>query len=167
MKRPARGRDGQQWIYDYILKTTGRAVHFEMDGRNLPIQAKSIRMVSKHLAGEAEHAEFLAKEADKRGDIVSARGLYRIASEKYREAQHFTIPIISDWRWELYESCRKCAERLYEINEYPIELVSIPSEISNVPGVYHKAVVEGRAPAVVFIPGMDNTKENYPNPLEN
>jgi alpha-beta hydrolase superfamily lysophospholipase len=167
MKKPTRDRDGQQWIYDYILKTTGRAVHFEMDGRNIPIQAKSIRMVSKHLAGEAEHAECLAKEADKRGDIVSARGLYRIASEKYREAQHFTIPIISDWRWELYESCRKCAERLYEINEYPIELVSIPSEISNVPGVFHKAVVEGRAPAVVFIPGMDNTKENYPNPLEN
>ena len=96
MKKPARGRGGQQWIYDYILKTTGRAVHFEMDSRNLPIQAKSIRMVSKHLAGEAEHAECLAKEADKRGDIVSARGLYRIASEKYREAQHFTIPIISD-----------------------------------------------------------------------
>lgn len=123
--------------------------------RNIPIQAKSIRMVSKHLAGEAEHAECLAKEADKRGDIVSARELYRIASEKYREAQHFSIPIISDWRWELYESCRKCAERLYEINEYPIELVSIPSEISNVPGVFHKAVVEGRAPAVVFIPGME------------
>ncbi len=81
-----------------------------MDGRNLPIQAKSIRMVSKHLAGEAEHAECLAKEADKRGDIVSARGFYRIASENYCEAQHFTIPIISDWRWELYESCRKCAE---------------------------------------------------------
>ena len=100
-----------------------------------PFRLRSIRMVSKHLAGEAEHAECLAKEADKRGDIVSARGLYRIASEKYREAQHFTIPIISDWRWELYESCRKCAERLYEINEYPIELVSIPSEISNVPGV--------------------------------
>ena len=78
MKRPARGRDGQQWIYDYILKTTGRAVHFEMDGRNIPIQAKSIRMVSKHLAGEAEHAECLAKEVDKRGDIVSAGGFIEL-----------------------------------------------------------------------------------------
>jgi len=167
MRKPVRDRDGQQWIYDYILKTTGRAVHFEMDGRNIPAQAKSIRMVAKHLAREAEHAEGLAQEADKRGDIVSARGLYRIASEKYREAQHFTVPIISDWRWKLYKSCRRCAARLYEINHYPIEVVSIPSEISEVPGIFHKAEVKGKSPAIVFIPGMDNTKENYPNPMEN
>jgi hypothetical protein len=94
-------------------------------------------------------------------------GFIKLLQKNIVRRNIFAIPIISDWRWELYESCRKCAERLYEINEYPIELVSIPSEISNVPGVYHKAVVEGRAPAVVFIPGMDNTKENYPNPLEN
>ena len=47
-----------------MLKTADRAVHFEMDGRNMPIQAKSIRMVAKHLAREAEQAEGLAREAD-------------------------------------------------------------------------------------------------------
>ncbi|MBI4251025.1 MAG: hypothetical protein HY618_01065, partial [Candidatus Tectomicrobia bacterium] len=68
MKRVTRQRDGQQWIYDYILKTTGRPVHHEMDGRQVPAQAKSIRMVSKHLARGAENAERLARAAEARGD---------------------------------------------------------------------------------------------------
>ena len=52
MKRSVRERDGQQWIYDWMLKTTGRAIHFEMDGRDMPPQAKNIKMVAKYLAKE-------------------------------------------------------------------------------------------------------------------
>ena len=96
MKRSIRKRDGQQWINDYLLKMTGRPVHYELDSRLLPTQAKSMRMVSKYVIKEAEHAEHLAKSAENCGDKINARALFRIASEKYREAQHFTIPIISD-----------------------------------------------------------------------
>jgi len=31
MRRYDRSRDRQQWIYEYILKTSDRAIHFEMD----------------------------------------------------------------------------------------------------------------------------------------
>ena len=31
MRRYDRSRDGQQWIYEYILKTSDRAIHFVMD----------------------------------------------------------------------------------------------------------------------------------------
>ena len=36
MKRSIRDRDGQQWINDYMLKATGRAVHYELDTRLMP-----------------------------------------------------------------------------------------------------------------------------------
>jgi pimeloyl-ACP methyl ester carboxylesterase len=167
MKRPTLERDGQQWIYDWMLKTTGRAVHFEMDGRNLPPQAKSIKMVAKYLAKEGEHSEKLALSAEAKGDFISARVLYRYASEHYREAQHFVVPALSKRRWELYAKCRECAERLYDLVEHPIELVQIPCAGGSIPGVLYLQNNKKPAPTVVFIPGMDNTKENYPNPLDN
>ncbi|MEK6708983.1 MAG: alpha/beta hydrolase [Nitrospinota bacterium] len=167
MKRVTRQRDGQQWIYDYILKTTGRPVHHEMDGRQVPPQAKSIRMVSKHLARGAENAERLARAAEARGDRDTARRLYRTASEHYREAQHFTIPILCPRRWELLAKSRECAERLFAMAGYPIERVEIPFEGKSIPALLHLLPDRRRAPAVIFFPGMDNTKENYPNPLDN
>jgi pimeloyl-ACP methyl ester carboxylesterase len=166
MKRPVRQRDGQQWIYDYILKTSGRSLHHEMDGRTVPVQAKSIRMVTKHLTHEAEHAERLARAADARGDHLTARVLYRNASEHYREAQHFTIPAICDRRWELLRKARTCVERVHSLADYPIEKVEIPFEGNAIPGLFHFSD-QRKAPTVIFIPGMDNTKENFPNPLDN
>ncbi|MBI2178565.1 MAG: alpha/beta hydrolase [Candidatus Tectomicrobia bacterium] len=167
MKRVTRQRDGQQWIYDYILKTTGRPVHHEMDGRQVPAQAKSIRMVSKHLARGAENAERLARAAEARGDRHTARLLYRAASERFREAQHFTIPIICPRRWELLARSRECAARLHALANYPIERVEIPFEGKSIPALLHLLPDRRRAPVVIFYPGMDNTKENYPNPLDN
>ena len=55
-------------------------------------------MVSKYVIKEAEHAEHLANSAEKCGDKINARALFRIASEKYREAQHFIIPATSSLR---------------------------------------------------------------------
>jgi alpha-beta hydrolase superfamily lysophospholipase len=167
MKKSIRERDGQQWIYDWMLKTTGRAIHFEMDGRNIPPQAKSIKMVAKYFAKEGGHSEKLARAAESAGDKISARALYRHASEHYREAQHFVVPALSPKRWELYAKCRECAERLYSLMDYPIELVEVPYGGGSIPGVLHLQCNGKPAPTVVFIPGMDNTKENYPNPLDN
>jgi pimeloyl-ACP methyl ester carboxylesterase len=167
MKRSERARDGQQWIYDYILKTSGRAVHFEMDGRNIPPQVKSIRMAAKYMAKQGDAAERLARQADAAGDALNARALYRIASEHYREAQHFVIPPLSARRWQYYARARACAKRVYELADYPIEIVEIPFEGGSFPAVLHICPGDAPRPAVVFIPGMDNTKENWPNPLDN
>lgn len=167
MKRSERARDGQQWIYDYLLKTTGRAIHFEMDGRNIPPQVKSIRMAAKYLAKQGEMAERLARKADANGDAINARSLYRIASEHYREAQHFVVPPLSPKRWDYYARAKDCATRLYELADTPVEAVEIPFEGGSFPGVLHLCPGKGPGPAVVFIPGMDNTKENWPNPLDN
>ena len=167
MRQPERARDGQQWLYDYLVKTTGRAVHFEMDGRQMPQQVKSFRMATKYMAKRAADAERLADAAYGHGDVLNARALYRIASEHYREAQHFSVFPLSEKRWELYAKAKGCAARVYELADYPIEVVEIPFEGGTVPAVLHLCPSEAPAPAVVFIPGMDNTKENWPNPLSN
>ena len=167
INKPVRARDGQQWIYDYLMRTTGRAIHFEIDGRQLPSPVKSIKMAAKYLSKKAEKAEKLASLSKSNGDLISARILYRKASEMFREAQHFTVPIISDYRWGLYEKCLSCTEELHKLSEYKIKKVYLESEIGPIPALWHIFDTEVEAPAVVFIPGMDNTKENYPNPLEN
>ncbi len=167
MKRPLRQRDGQQWLQDYLIKTTGRALHHEGDGRNLPSQAKSIRMVAKYLARTAENTERLAHAADDRGDRLTARGLYRAAAEKFREAQHFTIPIVSDKKRALHAKLLECTTRLHELADHPIERVEIPYGAASLPALLHLLPDGRRAPAVLFMPGMDQTKENYPNPLAN
>lgn len=167
MKRPLRQRDGQQWLQDYLIKTTGRAVHHEGDGRTLPSQAKSIRMAAKYLARSAENSERLARAADDRGDRLTARGLYRTAAEKYREAQHFCIPIVGEQKRALHAKLLECAARLRELADYPIERVEIPYGGESLPALLHLLPEGRRAPAVLFMPGMDQTKENYPNPLAN
>lgn len=167
MQRNERARDGQQWIYDYMMKTTGRAIHFEMDGRQVPPQVKSIRMAAKHMAREGEHAERLARKADAAGDRINACALYRAASEHYREAQHFAIPPLGPKRWEYYRRARDCAARLYELTDTPIERVELPFEGGSLPALLHLCPGAEPGPAVVFMPGMDNTKENWPNPLDN
>jgi hypothetical protein len=102
MKKPVRQRDGQQWISDYLIKATGRAVHHEGDGRSLPPQARSIRMVEKYITRSAENAERLAWQAEEGGNRLTARQLYRIASERYREAQHFCVLIVGPRKRELH-----------------------------------------------------------------
>lgn len=167
MKRSIRQRDGQQWINDYMLKVTGRPVHYELDSRLLPAQAKSMRMVTKYAIKEAEHAEHLAQSAELRGDTINARALYRTASERYREAQHFSIPANDPKRWPILAKAVECAKRMFDHLDYPVEQVEIPFEDKSIPGVLHLQPGGVEAPAVVFLPGMDNTKENYPNPLDN
>jgi dipeptidyl aminopeptidase/acylaminoacyl peptidase len=162
-----RRRDGQQWILDYLIKSTGKAVHYELDGRDLPSQAKSLRMVSKHQARSAENTERLARQVEARGETHTARALYRVAVERYRVAQHFCIPVMSPRKGELHERMLSCAERLHELADYPIERVEIPFEGRSLAGLLHLLPDRRRAPTVLFIPGMDSLKENYPDPLEN
>jgi dipeptidyl aminopeptidase/acylaminoacyl peptidase len=167
MKRPLRQRDGQQWISDYLIKATGRAVHHDGDGRTLPPQAKNIRMVEKYLSRSAENTERLAQAAGAAGDPLVARRLYRIAAERYREAQHFCVPIVGPRKRALHEKLLECAAKLRALADYPIERVEIPFEGGALPALLHLLPEGRRGPAVVFMPGMDQTKENYPNPLGN
>ena len=49
MRTPRLNRDGHQWIYDWIVKETGRVFHWDEEGRELPGTVKSHGQISKHL----------------------------------------------------------------------------------------------------------------------
>ena len=38
MRTPRLNRDGHQWIYDWIVKETGRVFHWDEEGREPPEQ---------------------------------------------------------------------------------------------------------------------------------
>ncbi len=46
-------RDDQQWVLDWLVKTTGRVQNFANDERDLPPEVKSYRMIPRVLYKEA------------------------------------------------------------------------------------------------------------------
>ena len=49
MRTPKLDRDGQQWIFDYIVQETGRVFHWDEPDRQVPESVKSHAQISKHL----------------------------------------------------------------------------------------------------------------------
>jgi len=71
-----RRRDAQQWMLDWLVKTTGRDQNFAYDERKFPPDVKSYAMVARIMERQARHKETLARGADARGHSETARQLY-------------------------------------------------------------------------------------------
>jgi dipeptidyl aminopeptidase/acylaminoacyl peptidase len=162
-----RRRDSQQWILDWLVKTTGRVQNFANDERSVPPEVKSYRMIPRVLFKEAHHFETIAKEAESAGHIYTARQLYRRASEVYHEAQHSIFEDDNEEKTFLHAKHMECYNKVVEYVENPVELVEIPWEGVSIQGRLHLLRDRRRAPVVLFLPGMDMTKEAFPNPLAN
>ena len=167
MTRTERRRDGQQWILDWLVKTTGRVQNFANDERQLPPEVKSYRMIPRVLFKEASHYEKIARAAEQAGHTDTARQLYRRASEVYHEAQHSIFDDDNEEKIFLHAKHMECYDKVVEYVENPIELVEVPWEGTHIQGRLHILRDRRRAPAVLFLPGMDMTKESFPNPLAN
>lgn len=167
MARTERRRDSQQWILDWLVKTTGRVQNFANDERTLPAEVKSYRMIPRVLFKEAHHYETIARAAESAGHIDTARQLYRRASEVYHEAQHSIFEDDNEEKIFLHGKHVECYDKVVEYVDNPIELVEVPWEGASIQGRLHLLKDRRRAPAVLFLPGMDMTKEAFPNPLAN
>ena len=66
MRTPRLNRDGHQWIYDWIVKETGRVFHWDEEGRELPGTVKSHGQISKHLGRQGQRLEKVAQEEELR-----------------------------------------------------------------------------------------------------
>ena len=76
MRTPRLNRDGHQWIYDWIVKETGRVFHWDEEGRELPGTVKSHGQISKHLGRQAQRLEKVAQEEEQAGHTSTAFDLY-------------------------------------------------------------------------------------------
>jgi dipeptidyl aminopeptidase/acylaminoacyl peptidase len=145
-----RRRDNQQWILDYLTKTTGRVVSFAQDGRTLPPEVKSYRMIPRVVEKHARH---------------TAAELYWNASEYYREAQHSIYEDNNREKIYLHAKLLECFECMMKYADHPIERVEIPFEGNFIQGIFHMLPGRPKGPVVLHLPGMDQTKESRLDPL--
>ena len=160
-----RRRDNQQWILDYLVKATGRVVSFGQDARQLPAEVRSYEMIPRVLEKQARHIEAMAREAAARGHGLTAAELFWNACDIYREAQHSIFEDGNQEKIYLHAKMLECYEGLMPHADHPIERVEIPFEGNYIQGVFHRVCGGAPAPAVLHLPGMDQTKESRLHPL--
>jgi len=161
-----RQRDNQSWMLDWMVKETGRTHNFAY-GRELPREVKSYKMIPRIMERYGRHAEELARAAEEAGHRETALELYTRAMHPYHIGQHSIYE--DDNQEKIYLHSRLLAgfEGAMRNAEYPIERVEIPFEGSSIQANFHRAPGQSRAPAILYCPGMDQTKEGYPNPAHN
>jgi dipeptidyl aminopeptidase/acylaminoacyl peptidase len=163
-------RDDQQWMLDLALNMRGRVQNFEADATELPPgkRARNYRMIPKIWREDAERHEALAKRAHARGAKATAQAHYDHAIEAYRMAQH---PIFYDDHPVKNYLCMKLGEmvdRRAEVAAYPIERVEVPfDDGKTISCLFHLLPDRRRAPVVIYVPGMDQTKEAFPLAMHN
>src|SRR3990170_3265947 len=161
-------RDNQQWMLDLALNMRGRVQNFEVDGPQVPKRVRNYRMIPKAWREAAEQHEALAKRAHAGGYKATATFHYDNAIEAYRSAQH---PIFFDdhpVKIYLMNKMSEMVDRRSEVASYPIERVEVPFDEGKTISCLLYLLPDGRkAPCLLFVPGMDMTKEAFPKAHHN
>jgi dipeptidyl aminopeptidase/acylaminoacyl peptidase len=170
MRKLRTQRDNQQWMLDLALNMRGRVQNFERDDIEVPPgkRARNYRMLPKVWREAAERHEQLARRADAMGARETATYHYDHAIEAYRMAQH---PIYFDDHPVKIALNRKLAEmvdRRSKVASYPIERVEVPfGGAKTISCLLHLLPDRRKAPVVIYVPGMDQTKEVFPKAYHN
>ena len=163
-------RDNQQWMLDLALNMRGRVQNFERDDLEVPQgkRARNYRMLPKVWREAAERHEALARRAHAKGAHASATAHYDHAIEAYRMAQH---PIYFDnhpVKRYLVKKLNEMVDRRSETASYPIERVEVPfDDGKTISCLLHLLPDRRKAPCVIYVPGMDQTKEVFPKAAHN
>ena len=163
-------RDNQQWMLDLALNMRGRVQNFERDDPEIPKgkRARNYRMYPKMWREAAERHEQLGKLAQQAGANATATAHYDHAVEAYRMAQH---PIFYDdhpVKKQLYGKLCETVDRRSETASYPIERVEVPfDDGKTISCLLHLLPDRRKAPVVIYVPGMDQTKEAFPKAAHN
>jgi len=167
MGKPHLRRDDQQWVFDYIIRETGKTFHFQPDGRGrLPRTVRSHDMIAKHVGLAARRSERLAQAEADAGHRETAMELYYQAALQYADAQHVVFETNDEKRY-LHGGLIRCYDKTREYAPYRIEHVDIAWNGTVVSGNLHLAPGAGRKPLVFYVPGCDQTKEAWPHPYYN
>ena len=159
--RGERQRDNQQWMLDWMVKTTGRVQNFANETRTVPPEVKSYRMIPRIMAKHGRRQEEMARAAEKAGHRETACELYWRATEHYIEGQHAIFQDDNNEKIYLHGKVLECHEHAARLAPTPVERVEIPFEGNYIQGVLHRVPGAKKAPTVLFCPGMDMTKESY------
>ncbi|MFC2042250.1 alpha/beta hydrolase family protein [Chloroflexota bacterium] len=163
--RPQLGKNSQQWIWDYLIRTTGKTAHWELDAllQKLPVEVKSWDMIPKVLGKRAAKEEEFARCAEEAGHLRTAWEAYSRACQTYFNAQHAICEDDNPAKIRLHAKLLYCHDKVRKYSEYPIEKLEIPWGDKTIPALLHLVPDKKKAPCVIYIPGMDQTKEWFPN----
>lgn len=163
-------RDDQQWMLDLALNMRGRVQNFERDDQEVPPgkRARNYRMLPKIWREAAEGHEKLALRAEQRGANATATYHYDQAIESYR---HAVLPIYYDdnpVKLRLWERLSEMVDRRSKVASYPIERVEVPfDDGTTISCLFHLLPDRRKAPVILYIPGMDQSKEKFPSAHRN
>ena len=161
-------RDSQQWMLDLALNLRGRVQNFEADSMEVPSRARNYRMVPKVWRKDAEHHEALAKRAQAKGMSATATAHYDHAIEAYRMGQHAIYYDDHPVKKTMYRKLDEMVDRRTQVADYPIERVEVPfDDGKSISCLLHLLPGRPRAPVVIYVPGMDQTKEVFPKAAHN
>ncbi len=173
-------RSGQQWVMDQLFRIAGHDLLFpgalgfrlERGYRYAEVErtmarVKTFRQNAREWARTALQLEEMARGAEARGHGVTARDFYYRAAIYYGRAQ-WSIARDTDEKRRLYDRCVAAYERMIAHADGLIERVVLDVDGEKVYGVLHLPPNRtGRVPAVLFFPGMDMFKEEFPNAENN
>ncbi|MBJ3774618.1 alpha/beta hydrolase family protein [Acuticoccus mangrovi] len=173
-------RSGQQWVMDQLFRIAGHDLLFpgalgfrlERGYRYAEVErtmerVQTFRQNAREWAKTAAQLEAMAQTAEARGHTVTAREFYYRASIYYGRGQ-WSILRDTDEKRALYDKCVAAFEKVVASSDGAIERVALDVEGETVYGVLHLPPERtGPVPAVVFFPGMDMFKEEFPDVQNN
>ncbi len=165
--RSERRRDNQQWLLDWMVKTTGRTHNFAYDHREIPAEVRTYRQIPRVMEKVGRHQQAIARAAEAAGHRQSACELYYKACEQYRIAQHAIFVDDHPDKIFLHAKLIEAFEGCMRTADYPIERVEIDWEGVKIQCNFHKVPGARKLPTILSIPGMDQTKEAVPDPSNN
>jgi pimeloyl-ACP methyl ester carboxylesterase len=163
--RPHLARDGQQWIFDYVIQQSGLTYHWWSDERSLPAEVRSHAMISKHLGRRALLKEAEAEQLAAEGDREAALIAFYAAARGFLKAQHAVFEVNAEKQF-LYAGLVRCYEKVRRLSAHRIERIEVEWEDTVVAGWLHLCPRPGRAPLLFNVPGCDTTSEGSPDPAD-
>jgi dipeptidyl aminopeptidase/acylaminoacyl peptidase len=165
IRKPRTERDNQQWMLDLALNMRGRVQNFELDDTDMPPgkRARNYRMFPKMWREAGTRHEALARQAQAAGAKETATVHYDQAVRAYRMAQHAIYHDDHPVKLSLYAKLCEMVDRRSEVASYPIERVEVPFDDGRtISCLFHLLPDRRKAPVVIYVPGMDQTKEVFP-----
>lgn len=175
-------RAGQNWIFDNFIKLTDNedVLHPGILGVRLErgFKQPDIERVFSNLSGRralprewarvARQQQELADAAYADGRNVTASQHYHRAALYWGRAQHLIPAHAHPVKMANHAAEIKCYDRLIELLDGGVTRHRIEIEDGqSITALFHRAPGEGRKPTVLYAPGMDATKEDFPNPFNN
>jgi len=133
------------------------------DMRRVAEQCKCRRAMPKAWRSVAVQQEKFAKEAEERGHTVSAGVFYHRAALYYGKSQLY-YHHEDEKKKAMHADVVRCYEKAIQYCDTHVERVVLPFGDHKIYGIFHapKNCTE-KLPTVLFAPGMDMIKEDYPN----